>query len=260
MFSIGTTVIPMTPTTLVVATNKNAQRTIWDILYELYQAFGPTTIIVIILIAGILILCYKMLEVFGTKFMESRLKGSFGRKKVDLTNHIALNKLDSIINYQVNSIHIECPLRSKIFKTIMQLRFKIIKDLMTDMSKKDWDISREVLSVIWDNFFANLETTWDREVDRLGVPKIVLTRFYDTRSDISKSLRDLTRNFCQRDDPDIKESVSIIFDIIVSIETSSLYIITSVLHSLNGELSNARFEGAECQSCANVDECRNREQ
>jgi hypothetical protein len=235
------------------------QRTVYDIIAELYNSLGLTTFIIIVFIIGLLILLYKMAEIFVIKFAESRFKVSLKKNRSNLSKHIALDKLDSVINYQIDSIHMPCPLRSRIFKRILIMRFETIKELLEAMTTKDWDITRDALKIVWEDFFANVETTWDRKVDQARIPKVVISRFYEMRSPTNKVLRELTANMCLRSNRDIKESISIIFDTIVTIETSSLYTIADTLGSLNGEISNTTFEGVSCQNCASVEECNTKE-
>lgn len=254
MYFLGTTIAQVATTR-----GKSGTTNFYDILLELYNSLGLTMILLLFILGGVFILLYKMIEVFIIKFAEGRFNFSFKKGKTNLSNHIALDKLDSIINYQIDSIHIPCSVRSKIFKRILTLRFETIKELLVEMSKKDWDMGRDSLKIVWDNFFANLETTWDRKADQANVPKIIISKFYTLRKETSKVLRDVVSNNCLRSGRDIQESVSIIFDTIVTIESSSLFTIADTLNTLNGEISNITFEGQNCEKCPSIEECNNRE-
>jgi hypothetical protein len=50
---------------------------------------------------------------------------------------------------------------------------------------------------------------------------------------------------------DVEETVSFIFDIIVSLETSSLFTAGAAINSLDGALSNIEFKGTKCMQCNN---------
>jgi len=111
-------------------------------------------------------------------------------------------------------------------------------------------MTQEQLCIVWKTFMARLESEWCEKVLAIGLPQIIITRFYELRENINKAIDEIINNLCMRSG-DVEETVSFIFDIIISLETSSLFTAGAAINSLNGALSTIEFEGMKCMKCNN---------
>jgi hypothetical protein len=218
---------------------------LFSLLGEIYKTGGIFSLLSVMIFIIALVIIYESIKTFilSGKFP------SFKKKKYNLGNHVIFERLSSIIDYQIGNLKINCPLRDKVFKRILVLRFEIMKELFEEEAKKNCNnISQEQLCVIWKTFLAKLESEWCEKIKAIGTPPIVIIKFYELRESITKAIDELTNNLCVRSG-DTEETVSFIFDIIVSLETSSLFTAGAAINSLNGELSNIEFEGIKCMKC-----------
>jgi len=215
------------------------------LLQEVYKTGGIFSLIAMAIMFIVLVIFYEFVKTIIAK-------GNFPtfKKKIQLKDHVVFEKLDSIINYQIGNLKIACPLRNKIFKRILTLRFEVMKGLFEKETKRDLDITQEQLCIVWKTFMARLESEWCEKVLAIGLPQIIITRFYELRENINKAIDEIINNLCMRSG-DVEETVSFIFDIIISLETSSLFTAGAAINSLNGALSTIEFEGMKCMKCNN---------
>jgi hypothetical protein len=220
---------------------------LFALLEGAYKAHGLLSFLSVL----ISILCFVFIyELIKAVISTGKLPAIFNRKhKRPLGSHAVFERLNSIIDYQIGNLKINCPLRNKVFKRILIVRFEIMRDLLKEEAARDFDeITQEQLGIIWKTFLARLENEWCEKTKLIGIPSVVVSKFYELRENIARAVDEITNNLCVRSG-DTEETVSFIFDIIVSLETSSLFTAGAAINSLNGELSNVEFEGAKCMKC-----------
>lgn len=214
---------------------------------EVYKNGGILSLISV----GIFILALlTMYEIMKTAIVKWKFPSFKKKKSQPLVKHHIFNKLDSIIEYQIDNIRIDCPLRNKIFKKILIIRFELMKKLFMDEATRDFNITQDELTNIWKTFFAKLECQWYDKVDEIGLPYVIIKKFSELRSNIDVAIYEILNNLCMRPG-DVEETVSFIFDVLSSIEISSLFTAGEAINSLNGELSGVEFEGVKCMHCHN---------
>ncbi len=226
---------------------------LFKIVGQIYKDHGVISVIVFTSVILMMFIIYEVIKMTALKILDGKIPFMMD-KKINLENHTVFAKLDSIINYQIQNIIIPCPLRMKMFKILLTLRMQCIKEELTEQSKKSWDISREDLRIIWKSFFAKIDFKWNEKAKTSGIPEVVVTKFMEFHKDVYKVLTDLVENLCVRSGTSLTESVSIIFEVIGSLEISSLFTASDALNYLNGEINNINFQGTNCDNC-NILKC-----
>lgn len=215
---------------------------ILELLSLIYKTDGLYPFLFVVLLMIIAIVIYKYSELIINKFLLKKKS-----VKINLKEHIIFSKIESLINHVIKSMHINCPLRNKVFKKILIIRFQIMLKLLKEQSEIPNDVESDVLKLSWETFFAKLENEWYDEVIRIGVPKIVITKYYEFRKGFTAILSDTVGTLCYKENT--LEAMSFIFDIINGMEVASLPITYKTVDDLNGELSSIEFEGTKCCQC-----------
>jgi hypothetical protein len=163
------------PDTLVKIMPSNS--VIDSLVLAIYREYGLASLIFVVFMAVIIILFYVLMRGLVIKITEGKIKLSdifsfFKANKhlnIELEKHSIFSKLDTMLNYQIPNIYIECPLRSKVFKKLLAIRLSVLKKLIDLESKKDWEISLDEIKIIWTAFFSRFEFDWVARVAGLHI-------------------------------------------------------------------------------------------
>jgi len=225
--------------------------TIESVIVQVYQQHGIFAFLGLMVILLTLFAAYEVIKAIGSKIIDKRFKWWKKDEKFDLSAHSVFQKMDSMINHQIPNMQMDCPLRDKIFKKLLTIRAKTLKKNLQEMAKKQWSVSSEDMRVAWDSFFARVEYEWTNEAKVSGIPIIAIQRFIANNEGVSKVVTDLVSNLCTsgRMYDHNEEKIETIFEVLGSMEVSSIFSATDTLDSLNGEISNLTFEGEQCHHC-----------
>lgn len=231
-----------------------------SLVLGIYREYGLASLLIVAFLVIIIILFYVLMRGLITKITEGKIKISdvfsfFGIKhkvNIDLEKHSIFAKLDTMITYQIPNIYIECPLRNKIFKRILHIRTTTLKKLIEAESKKDWEISLDEIKIIWSAFFSRFDFEWVNEAKTAGLPPVVIGKFIEHNAPIKNVLVNLIENLATvgRIYQNNKERIATIFEVIGSMETTSIFTAGEALNALNGEVSEAEFDGEKCHKCS----------
>jgi len=226
-------------------------RDLESIIVQVYQQHGIFAFLGFLAILLLLFAAYEIVKAIGSRIIEKGFKWWKSGEKIDLQKHSVFQKLDSMINHQIPNVHIECPLRDKIFKKILIIKIKNLKKNMEEMAKREWKVSNEDMRVAWDSFFARVEYEWTNEAKAATIPNIAIQKFLSNQESVSKVITDLITNLCVsgRLYENNEEKISTIFEVLGSMEISSIFSAGESLNSLNGEISTLTFEGEKCHNC-----------
>ena len=175
------------------------------------------TICLIVLLMVISIFAKSLSGILGKYIQDSVLQKKLFRRKLIISKHPLFSKYRLLVNQRIKFLRCECPLRKKIFTDLMIIRIETYDKILKDFIKRD-DINR--LSVMEFQFTINelilkIFNEWEARAKEHGIPSVVIAHF---------------DNLCG-----LEEAM------IVKLEMS--------LDSMNGEISNSKYQGIKCQKC-----------
>jgi len=221
---------------------------------KIYTDFGlVATCMIILLFVGLyhLTLC-------GTRALASwlKIKFSIGVKHVNLEKHVVFSKLDTLINYRIANMHMQCPLRTKIFADLLTFRMTALRDILKDFVKTDVDSlsAADFRQAMADRLQA-MEFTWTAKALHEGMPAIALDKFKEYNDRWGGPVTNIILDQClittayQTN----TERLDSILDMIGSFEIHCFSDVEKAVASINGELSGVSYKGMVCQDCS--DDC-----
>jgi len=218
---------------------------------KLLDRYGPVKTFGIATMLILLFALYEVGKLTTSKLLKGKLRFFKAKPQIILTSHSVFTKLDSMIQHQIPSLYLNCPLRARIFKKMLTVRTSVLKDGLMDMAKKEWKVPVDDIKIAWDAFFAKIDYDWTVAARNAGIPLVAVQRFKAFKENVNKVVIDLVTNLCLVGSiyETQQERIAVIFEVLGSMEVSSLFSAGKALDSLNGEISNLTFDGVKCLGC-----------
>ena len=211
------------------------------------------TICLIVLLMVISIFAKSLSGILGKYIQDSVLQKKLFRRKLIISKHPLFSKYRLLVNQRIKFLRCECPLRKKIFTDLMIIRIETYDKILKEFIKRD-DINR--LSVMEFQFTINelilkIFNEWEARAKEHGIPSVVIAHFAKETGDI----RNLLIMFLQHiagstyTYEDNISRVSAVFDNLCGLEEAMIVKLEMSLDSMNGEISNSKYQGIKCQKC-----------
>lgn len=222
-------------------------RGVWD-KAGFMGLFAVTIMASIIIVAGAIGKDFVMAVI---KWLKTRWQPvDEGLLKHELFSHLKL-----IIDHQIPILEIKCPLRNKIFKRLLEIKFRDMLLCLTEVAKRfeeDEDID---IKSAFTALFIEHNHRWTETAKLAGLPEAAISKFNNFYNAYSKPLESIVQDLSssQKLLADKRhQKIYIILDIIKSMIIASLLAAEKTLNSLNGEITSVVFEGERCRQCAPI--------
>lgn len=226
---------------------------------ELMEKHGAKTTIIILLII-LLIAMFKtkwvgsvfskVSDFFINKMMKSKTKNkpTMNITESEIVNHDIFNYIDFWTYSKIPTIQFSTEYRTAVFRKYLTIYLKSYKDnLQAFINAKNYQEMDE--SEIWKSMLSlvnNIIFDYEKEMDHMGIPKIVIEKMKSRNNDTITLTIDLIEGICNSrfytSDKNLLKIYSIL-NIILSILENTISNCENVCNSINGQLKGLSMEG-----------------
>lgn len=226
-------------------------------LLESYGIGGAFFIILIyMVIAGVKSewfsnLLSKLSDKFIETFMKSKTKDADIVRNItesDITNHDIFNYIDFWTYSKIPTFIFSTEYRTVVFRKYLVIYLKSYKKNVSKyvISKEYQNMDQAQLSTSLLNLINNIIYDYEREVDEVGIPKIVIEKMKIKNNDTITLTLDLIEGVCSSQfyssDKNLLKVYSIL-NILLSVLENTISNSENVCNSINGQLKGLNFEG-----------------
>lgn len=226
-------------------------------LLESYGIGGAFFIILIyMVIAGVKSewfsnLLSKLSDKFIETFMKSKTKDIDIIRNItesDITNHDIFNYIDFWTYSKIPTFIFSTEYRTVVFRKYLIIYLKSYKKNVSKyiISKEYQNMDQAQLSTSLLNLINNIIYDYERGVDEVGIPKIVIEKMKIKNNDTITLTLDLIEGVCSSQfyssDKNLLKVYSIL-NILLSVLENTISNSENVCNSINGQLKGLNFEG-----------------
>lgn len=220
-----------------------------EILIHLFEVGGFWGLVAGLIVLGICVLIYEVAKHFIILYLHkwfpnirrNPLKTSF------------FNKMKILIFYKVPRLTIWCPLRDRIFKSVLVTCFRTweerVKDkvIESDIDKLD---SKEYLD-FWKNFVYKTTDSWEEKAIANRVPVVAIEKYRKVHKKTIAMIIEVVEMICTSEKiyrTNTEKTIAILDFVAILLDMALLDAETTIM-LINGELSKENFEGITCSGC-----------
>ena len=224
---------------------------IFSALKEQVGVFG--TIIILTVGTAIFLGRKKIFSWLMNFFYSVFQREIFRFNRSGIMKHPFFNKLKYLKNQRLKFLKCQCPLRKKIFSDLMIIRVNALETILTStFSKENFsDISDGELQFKLSGMMYDIFSKWEEDARKEGMPEIIILRFVSSFQDIrdgiisyiqtsSNSYSNFKNNYAK---------IYALLDILSGFEELIIIRMELELDSMNGEISNSKYKGIQCEHC-----------
>jgi len=194
----------------------------------------------------------KASDRFVEKFMKSKTKDINSQVKMitesDITNHDIFNYIDFWMYSKVPTFQFSTEYRTVVFRKYLTIYLRSYKRNISDfVSKKEYQTMDD--SQVWKSLLDLINRiiyTYEREMEEVGIPKIVIEKMKTKNNDTISLTIDLIEGICNSQfyssDKKLLKLYSIL-NILLSILENTISNSEHICNSINGQLKGLTFEG-----------------
>jgi len=194
----------------------------------------------------------KASDRFVEKFMKSKTKDINSQVKMitesDITNHDIFNYIDFWMYSKVPTFQFSTEYRTVVFRKYLTIYLRSYKRNISDfVSKKEYQTMDD--SQVWKSLLDLINRiiyTYEREMEEVGIPKIVIEKMKTKNNDTISLTIDLIEGICNSQfyssDKNLLKLYSIL-NILLSILENTISNSEHICNSINGQLKGLTFEG-----------------
>ena len=177
----------------------------------------------------------------------------FGKKPYkDLTNYPLFSNLDYWIESRIRHFHIACPLRERIFKDFLLIKFTVFKGSLKELAmiRHLEALTNSELRTIVEGNLSDAMNKYEKKMEEAGMPPVVLSKFAEWHSSRIKAVRETIKDICTSTFiSDNSERVAVILYKYNTALHSTITDAEKTLIGLNGQLDSVVYKGKGCQNC-----------
>jgi hypothetical protein len=160
------------------------------------------------------------------------------------------------LKYTIPGLRIICPLRSAIFKDLLEIYFKNVRESLWGAISADLqDYNPSNFESFWIQVISDSMKKSREEMKDRGIPEVAIDKFCEyNRSNINTILlfiKDVSNSTIIYDTN--REKSMAIMNFLASFYDGAIFAVEKTIDKLNGELSSAQYCGQRCTKSCKID-------
>lgn len=193
----------------------------------------------------------KLSDKFIERFMKNKTKDSSMVRNIndsDISNHDLFNYIDFWMYSKVPTFQFSTEYRTVVFRKYLTIYLRSYKNNIAKFitSKEYQEMDEAKLSTTLLNLINRIVYDYEREMEEIGLPKVVIEKMKVKNNDTITLTIDLIEGICSSQfyssDKNFLKVYSIL-NILLSVLENTISNSESVCNSINGQLKGLTFEG-----------------